>query len=178
MAGVAIHFDLQGLKAVQARLDRLGELGATELRPLLEEIGETVASQTKQRFDDQTAPDGTAWAPSQRATDDDGQILVDKGILKNAIGYQVGSGQVQIGTNVVYGAVHQLGSADEPVKVPAHQRRITQAFGRELRFPVWVDVGAYSFVQNIPARPYLGLSDADEAEIGQVVDDFIREVLK
>lgn len=146
MSGVALHINLRDLERLQDRFERLGRLDGRELRLLLDELGELGVSQTRQRFRDQTGPDGTAWKPSRRLIEDGGQILVDQSILRNSIGYQAGGGRVEIGTNLIYGAIHQFG-------------------GEEVGMP-------------IDARPYLGLSASDEAEVEDTVDDFIREALR
>jgi phage gpG-like protein len=61
---------------------------------------------------------------------------------------------VKIGSfNVPYAAVHEFGFRGT-VQVPAHSRRMTQAFGRPVD-PRQVAVQAHSMRMNIRARPYL-----------------------
>lgn len=59
----------------------------------------------------------------------------------------------KIGTNVVYGRVHELGFKG-PVRVGAHERTIRQAFGRPIA-PTRISVGAHTRNVDIPARPFL-----------------------
>lgn len=85
-----------------------------------------------------------------------GQVLnVRTGVLRNSITQQAraeGPGIVEgiVGTNITYGAVHELGG---PVNVPDHIRIITQAFGRTLLNPVEVNVRGH--IRNNPQRSFL-----------------------
>ena len=78
---------------------------------LLAEIGETVKTQTMRRFEHETAPDGSRWSQSLRAKLEGGQTLTDTGRLRDSITYAVAmdNGSVEVGTNVVYAAIHQEG---------------------------------------------------------------------
>lgn len=147
------------------------------LRPALTDIGAAVTESTRLRFRDQETPAGAAWAPLSRFTVDrrrqqgrGAQILRDTGRLANSITYQVGSDYVEVGTNVVYGPTHQFGARRgefgvQPVTVKAHQRR-----GRPVRQHTRQQALPWG---NIPARPFLGLSDADEGEIVRILSDYL-----
>ena len=50
------------------------------------------------------------------------------------------SGAARVGSALAYAGVHQDGFSGA-VRVPAHIRRITQAFGKALAFPVYQSVG-------------------------------------
>jgi phage gpG-like protein len=52
--------------------------------------------------------------------------------------------EVEIGSNLIYAATHQMGDEE----------------------------------RNIPARAYLGLSDDDESELQEVIDDFISRAME
>ena len=137
--------------------------------PALREIGEVLTRSTKERFQTETGPDGAKWEQnadstllnylrkrqglSKRKTATGGrtltqrgaralggkQILTDRGDLADSIAYQLeGDNSVAVGTSRIYAAMQQFGgtTADHP--------------------QLWGD---------IPARPFLGISDADEADI-------------
>lgn len=179
MPGVSLTYDLSGLSRLTGRLERLTRL---QRRSLLEVVGATVESQTHRRLrDEKEAPDGTPWADwSERyaATRHGGHsLLMGEGNLDDSIQFDVADNAVEIGSNLVYAAVHQFGSGNEPVQVPAHQRLVTQAFGRELPFGVWANVSAYSFIQNISERPYLGLSPDNETELINIADRWLDKVV-
>jgi phage gpG-like protein len=61
---------------------------------------------------------------------------------------------VTMKTDVPYANVHEYGFTGS-IQVPQHQRRITQAFGRELDSPKTVQVRGHSRQVSIPKRPYL-----------------------
>jgi phage virion morphogenesis protein len=179
MSGVGLTYDLSAIERLNARIAALGDVNR---RKLLDVVGALVETQTRKRLaSEKTAPDGTPW-PAWSARYEKGRhgghsLLQGRGDLSDSLTHEVSSDQVEIGSNLIYARVHQDGSGEDPVKVPAHQRRITQAFGRKLAFPVWVDVGAHDFVQGIPARPYIGLSIDNEAELEATIDQFLSEVL-
>ena len=58
------------------------------------------------------------------------------------------------GSKVPYAPVHELGYRGVQ-QVPAHQRTITQAFGRQLDSPQTVKVSPHQRAMNLPARPHL-----------------------
>lgn len=120
----------------------------SDLRPVMEAVGQVVQSGTQQRFVDQAAPDGTPWTPLRpatlarrrrgRTTTGSIQILRDTGRLMNSISYQASSSQVSVFTNVLYASTHQLGR------------------GR------------------IPARPFFGYTDSDQAAIIEILNGYIQ----
>ena len=176
---VQLKYDLSAIDRVNRRI---GQLADIDRRSLLETVGAVVESQTRNRIsNEKRSPDGTpwqAWSERHAGTRHGGHGLLEgDGELIDSMTHEVSADAVEIGSNKIYARIHQEGSGDEPVNVPAHQRRVTQVFGRVLPFPVWANVEAYSFNQNIPAREYLGLSDDNEAELETVIEDFLREVL-
>ena len=134
---------------------------------LLDEIGETVKTQTMRRFENETAPDGSRWPQSLRAKLEGGQTLTDTGRLRDSITYAVAmdKGSVEVGTNVVYAAIHQEGGV------------ITAKTSKGLRFRVG---GSWSTKRQveIPARPYIGLNAQDEADLDEVIQDWAKEQIK
>ncbi len=166
---LSIRIDDAELQAALARL--LQRAGSPS--PALKAIGESMAESTRRRFETGRAPDGRVWAPNSPVTiarylaarsgtrKKDGS-LSKKGatlagskkplvgatrLLGNQIVYQTGGTAVQIGSNRIYAGVQQFGAA-------------ARQFGRA----PW---GA------IPARPFLGISAEDRAEILETVADFL-----
>ncbi len=58
--------------------------------------------------------------------------------------------QVRVGSALAYAGVHQDGFSGS-VQVPAHVRRISQAFGKALKFPVYQSVGSFTRMMEIPS---------------------------
>lgn len=157
---------------------RLGDLVAAfaDLTPLMDGFGVYLEGATIDRFDTESAPDGTSWEPSQRAKKDGGKTLTDSAQLRSSITSQANSSSVRVGSNKIYAGVHQFGF-NETVTVKAHRRTIHQAFGLSLSQPVSFDVPAFERLSAIPARPYLGLSADDEAELFAQIDDYTADAL-
>lgn len=155
-----------GLDYLQGMLDR-----AKNFRPVLAEIGEDQTESTKRRFSTAKAPDGTPWAQNSattiarygdlfarkkdgtRSKKTEAKIAGKKPLtgetraLATTINYQVlGDNEVGIGSPMVYAAMQQHG-------------------GKKSDFPhLW---------GNIPARPFLGASEADKINIADLVRSYM-----
>lgn len=155
------------------------------LRPVLAEIGEDQAEATKQRFATATAPDGTAWAPNSAVTlanygalfarKKDGtltkrseQKLASKKpgtgetrMLATTINYQVnGDDAVGIGSPMVYASTFHYGAKSGEFGFGVYATRNGS-------FPIpWGD---------IPARPFLGVSAADQVNIADLIRSYLME---
>jgi phage virion morphogenesis protein len=146
---------------VQAALQRL-IASTTNPRPALLAIGETLTETTKHRFASKTDPDGNRWEDNSDVTQwalkklpaggyemkGRNDPLVDHGALGNTITYQLlGNDGVMIGSPMEYAAMMQFG-------------------GSKSEFPqLWGD---------IPARPFLGISEEDKTEILRIIENYLR----
>jgi phage gpG-like protein len=141
----------QALRAI----DRLAQLGLNPT-PMLDVVGNNLANKVRLCFRKGQTPGGNKWP---RIKHRDGQPLRDTGRLQRSITHQViTTGQeheLLIGTNVVYAPLHQFGGKGMKVTVGAHTRRITQAFGKPLKFPVFVNVNTHRKRLNVKPRPFL-----------------------
>ena len=147
MAGASLDINLTLANAAEVDA-AFRKLQATlhDLTPVFQDIGEAMLNVTRERFNTQTAPDGTPWKPLSPAyalvkKPNPDKILTRYGRLRGTLTYQAGPKEVRIGTPLVYGATHQ--------------------FGR----------GA------IPARPFLGLSQSDEQELLDILNDHLSRAL-
>lgn len=148
-------------EAVTAALMRASAV-FEDLTPLFKNIGEILVESTKARFPKGIAPDGSAWAPKSATTlakygarksnrVDIRPLFGPSGTLWSQIFHVAGPDGVEIGSARSYAAVMQFGAAKG-------------AFGTTRNgSPIpWGD---------IPARPYLGLSEEDRVNItGQIAD--------
>ncbi len=117
MAGVQVRIDTRDIARLQARLDKLGRVDDADL---LDAIGATVESQTRRRIaDEKTSPDGERWPDwsSKYAKRRHGghSLLVGEANLLDSVHYVVGSGEVEIGSNLIYFATHQFGDDDRNI---------------------------------------------------------------
>lgn len=127
---------------------------------LHKEIGEFLTESTKDRFKSEEGPEGKKWEPSYRAQSSGGKTLTKNATLKNSITYRESSKNVDVGTNIIYAAVHQKG------------KKIKAKDANYLKFKVgdtWVQKKSVE----IPARPFLGISDEDRKEIQNIIKDRI-----
>jgi phage gpG-like protein len=110
-----------------------------------------------------------------------GQVLKTRtGNLRASINPRImntaGERKAIVGTNMQYAAKHEYGFSGTE-KVKAHLRIIKQAFGRRLKAPVQVQVGAFSRSVNFPVRSFLRSALADyEAKIHAAMLDVAKEV--
>lgn len=146
-AAIEIKASIHGADDINRRLFAMLR-GVENREPLMDEIGAALVTSTQFRFEDQQGPDGLAWVPSERALAENGQTLVDKGLLLASITHLPGNDQVEVGSNMVYAGIHQFG-------------------GRAGR----------GHKVDMPARPYLGISFEDETEIDTIVHDYLAGLI-
>lgn len=175
---VELEVDSAKATALLSRLERAG----LNPRPVLLAIGERLAESTTERFQTGRAPDGARWAPNAMSTlqsylsrfassySKDGS-LSSKGVgrvmgkkpligesrsLSTTINYRAaGDNAVEIGSPMEYAAVQQFGAKKG-------------SFGTTRR-------GAPIPWGDIPARPFLGVSNEDWVEIEQMVEDYLAD---
>lgn len=133
---------------------------------LMKTIGEGLVTSTRHRFATSTAPDGSRWLPSRRVLESKkgGRTLVLSSRLMRSITQQSDSTTVRIGTNVVYAAIHQFGGIIRP------KTKKALSFGKGKNKVTVSKV-------TIPARPYLGLNDADRKSIRAEVVSFLARAV-
>lgn len=158
--GLSVEGHLQVEQRLQAML-----AAVTDRAPLMDSIGLYLESSTIDRFDDETAPDGSKWSQSIRAKEEGGKTLTDQGAnggLKGSIGYIAGNDQVEWGSNLIYAGVHQRGAT------------ITAKGPGGLKFQLPGGLGFRNPMSvTIPARPYLGINADDEFQIIGLAEDYI-----
>lgn len=147
-------------RAVLDALRRLQAAGA-DLRPALYDIGEYLIFSTKRRFGEGKAPDGTPWAPNRPATlarkRGSKPLIGESKRLGNEFDYLIGANRLEFGSSVEYAAVQQLGARKGQ-------------FGTTRR-------GSPIPWGNIPARPFLGLSDADSNKVTEILNEYLARAL-
>lgn len=128
---------------------KLAAISGADMKPAFETIGRVIATKVRLCFKLGIDPFGQPWAPLKYRK---GQPLRDTGRLQRSITSVADSSGVVIGTNVRYARAHQRGKSKPEV------RRITQAFGKPLKFPVFATVQN----PNVPARPFLPLREGSD----------------
>lgn len=172
MAGTVMNVTIDD-DALQKRIRRLQQM-AGGVRPALTDIGEYMVRETDDRFTQERDPEGNPWEPLKLRTiygshrgrkyTKKGQltkrfakyaarrkILTDTHRLRDSIVYQIVGDAVVIGTNVVYGRVHQEGADFSILSTRARVQ--------------------------IPARPYLGVNDENHREFNEILKAHVLEAL-
>lgn len=161
------------LQQARAHCDNLG--------PLLAAVGEAMHARVDARFADQAGPDGRHWAPNAPSTlrrkRGRGQILVDRGRLRQQIVWRVSGNTLTLAATMQYAAIQQFGGRIERQAYQRIIRHRTNRKGDLLRSAIMggrglifakrshklalartVDVGAHAVT--IPARPFMPLTAA------------------
>lgn len=172
------------------------------LTPTFRSIGSYLVSSTQQRFLRQVDPRDRAWTPLGVRTVKQRirlgyfpiSILRRAGDLFRSIVSLADDTHVEVGSPLVYAAIHQLGGEIQmPERTGKIYRKWTETTSsltgetrrtwseradglsnrfvskRRANFEQDVAIGAHTVV--IPARPFLGLDEADRTEIGAIVAD-------
>lgn len=151
MSNFRIEYDNKDLTLVLERLI----LRNTRLRPLYAEISNALLESSKDRFKTETNPEGIQWAPLQPETLAHKKTRTklreaDRLLRTLRVDFSEQFAGVSAGgPGVPYAAIHQLGGTSDMAPGPAA----------------------------IPARAYLGISAADEAEILEIAVDYERSAI-
>lgn len=134
---------------------RLGALGNLDSADLLEGISAEVESQTRRRLsEEKEAPDGTPWpewSDDYAATRKPGQSMLEStGALIDSIESVVSDDRVEIGSNLIYAAIQNLGGTEDMPPAPA----------------------------GVPQREYLGFSEDNLLDLQYLVDDFVDDHIR
>lgn len=168
-----INIQVEGLKALQQKLqDTSGKL--RNLQPFWHIIGEYMKRRTiKECFDKEQAPDGTKWQPlspttiklrMKRHKSGNMKILQDTGELRRSVKYKAFPKYVIIGSNLKYSRIHQFGGT-------IHSKQFRTSKKDYSHYIVKRSI-------NIPARPYLGITEQDRQYILKTFQAYInRHVL-
>lgn len=167
------------LEAINRLVARMGDM-----TPAMQSIGEYLLGTTKRRFATSTSPDGVRWAPNAETTylrmierasgavRKDGRVnakgaglainkkplIGESRSLSTQIAPQATRDSVSVGSPMIYAATQQFGAAKG-------------AFGKDRRnHPIpWGD---------IPARPFIGLSDTDGDQVLTIVAEWLSQALQ
>ncbi len=103
------------------------------------------------------------------------KILIDSGDLFDSITGDSGPDFARVSSDRPYARAHQFGHKfSGTVTVPAHERRIRQAFGKPIE-PRTVTVREHTMKMNteIPERPFLLVQDEDMEFIQDAMADYL-----
>lgn len=132
-------------KELMAALRKL-QAHVDNMQPVFEDIGEKLLASTKRRFGTKTSPDGDSWLGNSDVTiankGRDWALTGQSGLLRDGLFAQASADGLEVVDPMEYAAMQQFG-------------------GTKAEFPaLWGD---------IPARPFMGLSDADRNDALDII---------
>lgn len=149
-----IRMDIQGSDEVMTKLKAVSDKSVR--RSILDDFGSYLVSVASDRFETETGPDGEKWEQSYRAKEEGGQTLSKDGHLRNSITHEASADKLEVGSNRIYAAIHQFGGEIKPKAA------------KQLAFRIGGHLILTDSVE-MPARPYLGFTDADEVELNNII---------
>jgi phage virion morphogenesis protein len=165
MAGGASMEITSNADAIARAFERAGER-SEDTQPLMETIGALVLSQTQERFLEEAGPDGEKWPVSLRVKFGGGNTLRDSQRLFQSLTYQADADSAEIGTNLIYAAVHQFGAVIRAKNAKALRFHIPGVDGLMSRKSV-----------RIPDRPFLGLNAENRDAIAEAAQDWLAGLI-
>lgn len=149
------------LQAIQSRL--------SDMTPLMRQLSGIMLDAVEENFAAEGRP---KWKPSQRAIKQSGKTLQNTGRLAgrtdNTLITDATSNKAIVGTNVVYAAIHQFGGKTSPHVIKPKNKKAL--FWPGAKHPVKSVKHPGS---DIPARPFLSLSDSDFDDIKQKLAEYL-----
>lgn len=131
----------------------------TDFEPaeLMTAVGAMGESQTRRRIEsEKTSPEGEAWKPNWHG----GSILLQSGDhLLGSVANTASADQAEWGAGWEYAHVHQYGATIKAKDAPFLKFMLGESFVKTKEV-------------TIPARPFVGLSSDNAAEIVDLVTDF------
>jgi phage virion morphogenesis protein len=182
---------------VTAAMTRLAKF-AGDASPLMAQIAGVMHDASMENFSQHGRPAWMGLAPStlkekrKKGYSDD--PLIRSGKLRTSITMRYTATTAQVGTNLVYAAIHQFGGNINKAAQSRQVRHRTDAKGELLRTEHfngkglifakashkrvqtrWFEQAAHSIA--IPARPFLQLTTADEVKIVSKTSSFLAGVI-
>lgn len=192
MTGISLQFELRD-ELARRRLQDLIDRMDNRL-PFFRAVGDRMLETASDSFRNERAPDGTPWAPHSPRTVRQRMRLRQLPLtilrtntrigssLAGSINYRATNEELHVGSPVEYAAIHQLGGT---IEMPARKAKIYRkrekdgSLGRrfakkKLKSSEATDVTIPAHTITIPARPFIGISDADRAGIFEDAEMWLR----
>ena len=142
--------------------EALQKAGNINYEKVHKKMGEALVSNAHLRFVDEKSPSGEVWKKGYKKS---GQTLSNTARLSSSITYKASKKHVEVGTNVIYAAIHQFGG-----KIKAKKKNF-------LKFNIngkW----SQKKVVVIPKREFIGISGDDKEDIINIFKNTLKGTLK
>lgn len=161
---IDIKIDCSG---VMQTLERL-EQAVTHRTPVMRAIAGIMADAVEENFAQEGRPKWQGLKPNPRRAG--GKILQATGRLASSIVSASDNDNAVVGTNAKYAAIHQFGGQTRPHEIRPRNKKALAFGGRVVK-------KVNHPGSNIPARPFLLLTDQDVDEIEATMNDYLRGVV-
>jgi phage virion morphogenesis protein len=178
MTGASFTVDLKDEESALADLGALiGRLD--DPTPAYEDVGQALITSTHDRWERGVDPDGSPWPPSLRVIAHGGKTMILSSRLFRSVAANATRTGVEIGTNVIYAAIHQFGGAiQKAARTAVLHFKTNKRTGRS-RFakPGKADrarkaeIGAHTVT--MPIRAFLGLDEDDPRTIATIFERYL-----
>ena len=164
-----------GMKKLMEKVKH-GKDSLMDLTPFWDSVGMVMFKRTMRHFQQEQSPDGVKWKPlsaariRQRNKRHKGgrmKILTDTGELRRSVAYKAFKSRVIFGSVLKYAAIHQFGGTVTVRKEGVYKNN----YG-----PGKPKGGSYSYRWNvnIPARPYLGVTEEDKNKVLSMMKEYLK----
>ncbi|GHC22310.1 virion morphogenesis protein [Gemmobacter nanjingensis] len=144
----------------------------SDMTVLMDNMGRVLVSSARSRIDTTNrAPDGSLWPQSQRAREHGGKTLYETGLLLGSINAWAGTDHVMVGSNAPYARIHQEGAEQGQFGARAGRTRPSTKRPKSQDYFFMLPWG------DIPARPYIGLSQDDEATVVELAEAHFSDIV-
>lgn len=157
---LSLRLVLDGDERALGLLDGIRERLA-DMTPLMAAIAGLFRISTRQRFEDQTGPDGARWKPSIRAQLTGGVTLTHRGILRDSFIDRYTATTAEVGTSDIRARPLHFGATIRPVNAEALVFQLPGGGWRRVK------------EVTLPARPILGVSTDDRGDIEDLGKRFL-----
>lgn len=148
----------------------------TDMHPAMDEIGQTMVLSTKTRMQAGVSPDGTPFAPRSAVTlaryAAEGKKYGPKplwltGTMRQNVAHAATSDSVSWGSNAIQAAVMHFGADQGEFGAAVGRTKPSEKRARSQDYFTPIPWG------RIPARPFVGLSDQDRIDIGEIIAEWL-----
>lgn len=161
---------------VRAAFDRL-QLVLTDMRPVMDEIGQSMVLSTKTRMQAGVSADGTPFAPRSAVTlaryAAEGKKYGPKPLwltrtMQQNIAHSATADSVSWGSNAIQAAVMHFGAEQGEFGAATGRTRPSEKRAKSQDYFTPIPWG------RIPARPFLGISEDDRTNIFEIIGEWLE----
>ncbi|CDL80195.1 phage virion morphogenesis protein [Xenorhabdus cabanillasii] len=171
------------LKEFQQAMQQLTD-GLGDRTPMMRQIAGIMADAVEENFKQQGRPAWLGWRPATAKKRAGGKILQHTGRLASSIQQFSDNDEALVGTNVKYARIHQEGGT---INMPARRQNAYYRMRKDgtvgHRF-VQKSKSNYSerntipaYKIQMPARPFLTLTDSDTEQIQHILERYLQRLL-